>query len=65
MSASKPSILQAKERQGPQPHKLRQCCATCENLTDAGYCEAFEDYPPGDFIETENHCDEYQQIIPF
>lgn len=65
MSESNPSIVAAKQRHGPQLHKLVQCCATCEKLTDAGYCEAFEDYPPEDFIEQENDCHEYVEAIPF
>lgn len=65
MSESNPYILQAKERQGPQLRKLRQCCATCDRLTDSGYCEALDDTPPVDFIEKENDCDEYTEVVPF
>ena len=58
-------ILSAKDRQTSPLPKWRQCCATCEKLTDEGWCQAFEDYPPIDFIEQENNCGEYIDIIPF
>jgi len=65
MSESKQHILDAKVRQQPSPIAAVRCCATCENLQDDGYCVAYEDYPPGWFIEQENDCDYYTEMPPF
>lgn len=65
MSESDSYIIEAKKRQMPGPPTWRKCCATCEKLTDAGYCQAFDAEPPADFIEQENNCDEYLGVIPF
>ena len=65
MSESNPSILSAKRRQMPQQQNRRRCCATCDYLSDDGECEIFGESPPLEFIEQENDCEEYQDVIPF
>jgi hypothetical protein len=65
MIISKKHILEAKNRQGPGAPTWLKCCATCEKLSDSGYCEAFGENPPPEFIEQENDCEQYQDTIPF
>ena len=65
MSESKKSILEARARQAPAAPPWRRCCASCEMLSDDGYCEAFEENPPIEFIESENKCEKYCELIPF
>ena len=65
MNESNPYILHAKKRQTPDPPPRRKCCATCEHLRNDGLCLEFDDYPPVEFIEQENECDQYEQDPPF
>ena len=65
MSESNKSILEAKNRQMPGAPTWLKCCATCEKLSDNGHCEAFDDYPPINYIEKENDCQEHGLALPF
>ena len=65
MCESKKYILEARARQTPPAPQWLRCCASCEMLSDDGYCEAFEEHPPIEFIEVENECEKYCELIPF
>ena len=65
MSESKKFILEARMIEAPAAPPWRRCCATCEMLSDDGYCEAFEEHPPIEFIRVENKCEKYFELIPF
>lgn len=43
----------------------RQCCGTCEHLDEFGYCQAFDQYPPLEYITTDNNCSKYMIYLPF
>jgi len=58
------AVTKAKDNQRPKPQVIRQCCATCELLDDAGKCMHFGEYPPLGYLEAENECDEHT-YIPF
>lgn len=58
-------IQEAKQRHIPPPPERRKCCATCDHLALSGYCRAFDAWPPLDFVEQENDCNEYEEDPPF
>lgn len=59
------AVAKAKESQVPKPPTMRQCCATCELLSETGQCTEYGEWPPLDFLETENQCEHWQSFIPF
>lgn len=61
----KKAVADAKRRAWPEPPKVPRCCATCDYLTSEGRCAAFDSYPPLEFIEQENDCKEYIELLPF
>jgi len=58
------AVTKAKDNQRPKPVAIRQCCATCDLLSDTGECTVYGEYPPLDYLEAENECAEYVHI-PF
>jgi len=58
-------VCAAKKRQEPKTVSALKCCASCEELTPEGFCLAFHETPPADFIEKINDCEKYIQCIPF
>lgn len=65
MSDHRHAVKQARMNQAPYPSSVRQCCATCEILTDDGYCPEHQATPPSEFLEQENECEYYAEQIPF
>lgn len=58
------AVAKAKANQKPKPQVIRQCCATCDLLSDTGECTVYGEYPPLEYIEAENECKEHLHI-PF
>ena len=58
-------IIEAKQRHMPPPHKRKQCCATCDFLSNEGMCLVYNQAPPIEYIEQENDCGEYDEAPPF
>ena len=59
------AVKQARVNQTPYTSPVRRCCATCEILTDDGYCPEYQAMPPVEFLEEPNECPSYEQEIPF
>lgn len=55
----------AKDRQQNSITAWLKCCATCYHLDAFGYCDAFDDSPPINFLEKENDCKDYEKDISF
>lgn len=58
-------VVEAQRRQTPGRPVWNRCCATCDYLTKAGWCEQLDDEVPLDFIEKENDCEHYHEVVPF
>lgn len=59
------AVKAAKRRAMPEPMPDPHTCAACIFLNDSGYCTAVLDYPPVDFLEKNNDCEQYEQAPPF
>lgn len=45
--------------------EMQHSCACCFNLDANGFCDTFGEYPPPEFIEQTNTCQDWVQDLPF
>ena len=43
----------------------RRCCAHCDYMSAGGWCEAFREAPPVEFLTERNECPRWLDRIPF
>ena len=65
MSERREAVKQAMKNQCVSVPAIRRCCATCDYLTEEGVCTEYDATPPIEFLEKENDCPAYIDLIPF
>lgn len=58
-------IQKVSEAKASAMHGADRSCASCEFLTDEGFCTVHNQFPPLEFISVQTDCDQHTDQIPF